>query len=167
MSRFFSFVALVAWSLWIGGLIMLFLSVMTLFGKSKSVASEAAPHLFMAFERYQLILAAVALSSTFAWRMTARLAPLNALFVLLALSAFCAAFTPLYVTNRMEALRAEGKNSTPEFQQLHRRATRLYVVEAIVLLIGAFPLYAALRHKPLQLQTGTAPAPAATGPTPS
>jgi hypothetical protein len=169
MSRLFSFLALVSWSLWFGGLICLFLLIMALFAKSRAIAPEAAPHLFLAFERYQLVLAAIALTSTFAWRMTIRLSALHALFILLALAAFGAAVNPLYLTSKMEALRSEGKQSSPEFKQLHRHATRVYVAQAVLLFIGAFPLYAALRRQSPDLHHGTTnnPPPTTTPPTPA
>jgi len=62
MSRFFAFLTLVAWALWLGGLITLFLCVGTMFSHNRSLAADMAPQLFVNFERYQLILAAAALT---------------------------------------------------------------------------------------------------------
>ena len=59
MSRILSFIALLAWSLWLGGLVTLFVCVVMLFKTDRAIATQAAPHLFLAFERYQLIVAAV------------------------------------------------------------------------------------------------------------
>ena len=58
---------MLAWGLWFGGLITLFLMVSHLFSADRATAVVAAPRMFLAFERYQIIVAAVALVATVAW----------------------------------------------------------------------------------------------------
>jgi len=45
MSRLFAFITLLAWALWLGGLITLFLCVITLFHHDRSLAANVAPKL--------------------------------------------------------------------------------------------------------------------------
>jgi hypothetical protein len=160
MRNLFSFLTLLTWALWLGGMVTLFICVMALFHTERASAIVAAPHMFLIFERYQLVLAAIALSSTFAWRFTTRLPPLVALFVLLTLAALGAVATPMYVTKKMGELRAENKVSSPEFQQLHRKATWIYRAQAVLLLAAGFPLLLGLRGQGRLDQTPTPPTPA-------
>ena|SRR5258705_11548216 len=145
MSRIYSFVALLGWSLWLGGLITLFISVTTLFRRDHALAQQAAPHLFLVFEQYQLILAAVALTSTFAWRLSSRIMLLNMMFLMLALAALGAVASPMYFTKRMESLREQGRTNSPEFRKLHGQSMGVYTGEAVLLLIGGLILFAALK----------------------
>src|SRR5437867_10026 len=146
MSRLFAFVSLLAWALWLGGLITLFICVITLFHHNRSLAADSAPLLFVNFERYQLILAAVALTATVAWRITTKNLLLNLLFLLLCLSSLGAIASPLYFSKQMESLREQGKTSSPKFETLHHQSEWVYTTEATLLLICGFPLFVALRR---------------------
>jgi hypothetical protein len=145
MSRFFAFITLLAWALWLGGLITLFLCVITLFRHNRAMAVDSAPLLFVNFERYQLILAAVALTCCVAWRITTKNLLLNLLFLLLCLSSLGAIASPLYFSKQMEVLREEGKTTSPRFETLHQQSEWVYTTEATLLLISGFPLFVALR----------------------
>ncbi len=146
MSRFFAFLTLVAWSLWLGGLVTLFLCILTLFKHNHSLAAQSAPLLFVTFERYQLLLAAIVLTSTVAWRFTTKNLLINLLFLLLCLSSLGAIASPLYFTKQMEALRHQGDSSSPKFKTLHSQSMWVYTTQATLLLICGFPLFTAL-HK--------------------
>lgn len=127
---------LLAWALWLGGLIALFLLVQTLFAKDRPLAGDAAPILFTAFERYQIILAAIAVLSVVGWRMVSRQGLLRAVFLLLGLATVGAALGPITITSRMQSLRVKGLSGTPEFRKLHGYSMIVYVGGA-VLLAGA------------------------------
>jgi hypothetical protein len=146
MSRLFAFITLLAWALWLGGLVTLFLCVITLFSHNRSLAADAAPHLFVNFERYQLIVAAVALTATVVWRVTTKNLLLNLLFLLLCLSSLGAITSPLYFSKQMEVLRQEGRTNSSRFESLHRQSEWVYTAEAALLLIAGFPLFVALRR---------------------
>jgi hypothetical protein len=147
MSRLFAFITLVAWGLWLGGLITLFLCVITMFSHNRSLAADIAPQLFVNFERYQLILAAVALTSSVVWRVVSKNLLVNWLFLLLCLSSLGAIASPLYFSKQMEVLRQEGKTSSPRFEALHKQSEWVYTAEATMLLVGGLALFAALRRR--------------------
>ena len=142
----FSLVAALAWGLWFGGLMALFLFVQTMFDRSRTVAVDAAPMLFLAFEKYQLALAAVAVLATFAWWVTTRSGRVLAFGLCLALAVLGAVASPTLITPRLERLRLTGQSDTPEFRALHGRSMMIYVCEAAVLLIGGIILPVALRE---------------------
>ena len=146
MSRLFAFLSLVAWALWLGGLITLFLCVITLFTHNRSLAVDVAPQLFVNFERYQLIVAAVALTTTVLWRVLSKNLMVNWIFLLLCLSSLGAITSPLYFSKQMEMLRQEGKTNSPTFEALHRQSEWVYTSEAVLLLICGIPLFIALRR---------------------
>src|SRR5258707_499027 len=69
MRTLLSILVTLAWALWLGGLVTLFLTVVTLFRFDRTIAIQTAPQIFLMWERYQLALAAAALVTTFALRV--------------------------------------------------------------------------------------------------
>ncbi len=133
-----SFVVTLAWGLWLGGMVALVVFVQTLFARNRAIALDAAPMLFVAFERVQLILAAAAIVGTFCWWLLTRRRAMMVLFTLFAISGAIAAMSTTFNTGPMERLRARGLRESPEFQRLHRRSTRMYMAEMLMLLaVGA------------------------------
>jgi len=146
MSRFFAFLTMLVWGLWLGGLITLFICVITLFTHNRAAAIDAAPQLFVNFERYQLILAALGLTTTVIWRVVSKNLLVNWIFLLLCLSSLGAIASPLYFSKQMEVLRQEGKTSSARFEALHKQSEWVYTGEAALLLVGGLALFAALRR---------------------
>ena len=69
MRRLFGMIVLLAWGLWLGGLVTLFMAVTTLFATlDRHTAGVGAAHIFRLFNQYQLAFAAAALLATFFWR---------------------------------------------------------------------------------------------------
>jgi hypothetical protein len=146
MRYVFSTLAALAWALWFGGLMTLFVSVQSMFARDRAVAVDAAPMLFAAFERYQLLLAAIAIVSTFGWWLTVRSRRVIAVALLLALAVLGAVASSTLVTPRLERLRLAGESGSPAFLSLHGQSMMLYVGEAAALLVAGMILPAALRH---------------------
>jgi hypothetical protein len=144
MSRVASTLVRLSTSLWFGGMIFLFLAVQTLFRAFPRAASDVAPRtapaLFNVFEKYQLVLAAVALVSAFAWYVTTRSKRVMVLFALLALAATGAAVSTALITPQMEQLRAAGQSSSSRFRTLHARSMQCYVAQAALLLVSVLML---------------------------
>src|SRR5437016_5506223 len=103
-----SLLVLLAWALWLGGLMALFLMVSHLFNVDRALAVQAAPRMFIAFERYQIFLAAAALTATAVWRLTEVRGVLTALFVLFTLAAIGAILQTTLISPRMHRLREAG-----------------------------------------------------------
>lgn len=160
-----SFVTALAWSLWFGGMIALLMFVMVLFKANRPIAIEAAPVMFVAFGRAQLLLGACALIGAFAWWVLSRRRAVMTLFILFAISASLAAASLALVVAPMERLRAEGRRDSPEFKQLHRISNVMYLGEAGLLLAAGAMLPGAMRTKisPTTAR-GVAAAPADTAP---
>ena len=121
-----SFVIALAWGLWFGGIIALFVFVQTLFATDRPLAVQAAPVLFGAFERVQILLAAFTLIGTFSLWMLMRRRAVMTLFALCAISAALAALSAALVTTPMERLRHEGLSSSPQFKRLHGVSMLMY-----------------------------------------
>src|SRR5437868_2479354 len=100
-----SLLAALAWGLWLGGLMTLFLTVSHLFSVNRSIAVNAAPEMFDIFERYQIALAAAALISSAIWRLATPRALLTVLFLLFALASLGPIVSSTLVTPKMQALR--------------------------------------------------------------
>ena len=75
MNRVLATLVCLAWALWFGGAVMVFVtagSLFATFAPDKVTAGTAAAGVFRTWERYQLVLAAVALVLTVAWRALLR-----------------------------------------------------------------------------------------------
>ena len=130
----------IVWSLWFGGIIALFIFVQTLFARlPRETFITAAPHLFFAFERYQLALAAIALIVTGVEWLT-QVKGARILFVLLTAATLLAVVETAVITPHIERLRMSAQISTPEFRRWHGISMGGYLIEAIVLLWAGFVL---------------------------
>jgi hypothetical protein len=152
-----SLLALLAWALWLGGLITLFISVNHLFAVNRPIAVQAAPEIFNIFERYQIILAAVALLLTAIWRLTTPRKLHTALFFLFALASVGTIVSAAMISPKMQAIRLAGQSSGPEFRKLHGFSMMVYMSEAALLLIGGFVLTAAMRQKAVEAALASTP----------
>ncbi|MCC7351005.1 MAG: DUF4149 domain-containing protein [Phycisphaerales bacterium] len=128
------------WALWFGGLMTIFISVQSLFNHSRDLAVQANPVLFASFERYQLILAAIALLSTFAWILSHPSRWKSVLFILFALAALGAVISSAWITPRINELQAQHLTATPEFRKAHGQSMMIYTATAALLLIAGLIL---------------------------
>jgi hypothetical protein len=132
---------LITWALWFGGVMGLFLSVQVLFHQTdRAVFLASAPRLFIAFERYQLMLAATSLLLTCGWQLISPFPRFRTLFTLVTSAALGAVVETTLITPRIEALRIQGASHTPEFMRLHGLSMCVYMAVAITLLIAGVVL---------------------------
>jgi hypothetical protein len=135
-----------AWGLWFGGLMMLFFAVGHLFRVNRPTAVIAAPEIFIVFERYQILLAAVALLTSAIWRLTTPRAALTVLFFLFALASVGTVVETAAIAPRMHAIRRAGESSGPDFRRLHGYSMIVYTAQTAMLLAAGFVLTAARRE---------------------
>ena len=140
-----------AWGLWFGGIVMVFIAVTSLFrtfAPDRTLAGTAAAGVFRRFEAYQLALGAVAIVAAVAWRAADRAARGRkaVLIALLLLAAVAAVASTFVVSRRIEALRQTHLTGTPEFSRLHGTSMMVYTSEAAVLLVAGLVLCSALRE---------------------
>lgn len=137
-------VSLFAWGLWIGGLIFAFVVPTGLFARDRALAIQANPVIFSIFERYQLILAAVALASLLSWRIAGGSLLTTAVFVMLCLAAIPAVVAPTVVSPRMRELIQQRRTDTQQFKRLHGYSMMLYSAEGAALIVAGLVLPAAI-----------------------
>lgn len=129
----------VVWSLWLGGLVALFICVQSLFNTfagDHSLAGLAASGIFWRFNRYQLVLAAIALIGSFFWRIGSGRSAVTGLFFCFGLASFAAIVVAGIVTPHLEAMRIAHETHSSQFIQLHGISMMLYLSEVVCLLIG-------------------------------
>jgi hypothetical protein len=160
LAPLFAVAVTLAWALWFGGLITLFLAVTSLFdtfSADRALAGTAAAGIFRRFESYQLFLAAVAVVAAALWRVSDPVVSprrRTIVLMLLALSAGMALVSTFVVSNRIENLRQNGLTDTPEFRRLHGLSMTAYSAESLTLLVaglllpGAFVLRGGVVHFP-------------------
>ncbi|HTW94739.1 MAG TPA: hypothetical protein VMD30_08105 [Tepidisphaeraceae bacterium] len=145
MKTIFSTLSCLAWGLWFGGLVALFIFVTTLFQWNHDMAVQTAPRLFAVFEPYQVIVAAVTLLSTIAWRWTARRGLISVIF-LLALATAGAILSPVFLSPRMHELIAAGQLGSPQWWRLHGESMIVYCFDTVCLLLVGLLLPISLRR---------------------
>jgi hypothetical protein len=144
MRYLISTVVALAWALWLGGLLALFIFVKRLFGYDHDLAAQAAPQLFLVFQKYQLILAAALLAGTVAWRVLRGGRAVVTMFILFGLATAGASVLPMAIVSKMEVLRAEKRTDSAEFKRLHGESMAVLSGETLMLLVGGCFLPAAM-----------------------
>ena len=115
-------------SLWLGGLVSLFVFVATLFPFDRPTALVAAPRMFHVFERYQLILAGISIALTIAWRMCACSKSKRWLTAFLIAGAVLASVQAGVISPKMNEVRFADPHL---FQQLHRVANVIFITTTL------------------------------------
>ena len=136
MRRFFAILVSLAWGLWFGGLVLLFLAVQSLFvtfADRHDLAGAAASGIFRRCNVYQLVLAGVALATTPIGRAGRARTALLALFSCAAAGALVVAFV---LTPRIEAMRGTDLVHSAQFRQLHGLSMLVYSLEVLLLLFA-------------------------------
>ena len=154
--RSLSTVLVLAWGVWFGAIVMVFVTVgslFTTFADQRQVAGAAAAGVFRSFERLELIAAPIALVAVLVTRWRGR-SPQSSqvLFVLLAMATLGALRSRFFLTPRIEELRRQGVPSTSDqFKSLHRASTRIYTAQGVALLAAGVmlvPVIAPRRNDP-------------------
>jgi hypothetical protein len=148
MQRFLSVLVTLAWGLWFGGLVTLFMAVTSLFqtfGTQRSIAGMGAASIFRRFELFQLALAAAALLATLAWRMIAGRSGVKVgILALMSVATVLAMVETAVVARKIEALRGQGDTQSAQFKKLHGGSMALYVGETVLLLAAGLLLPSAI-----------------------
>jgi len=147
--RLLPIVLVLAWGLWFGAIVMVFVTVTSLFetfADQKHLAGAAAAGVFRRFDWLHLIAAAAAVLANAAWL---RLGDTGygrrtALVVAFALAAGLAVTSTLAISRRIDNLRKNGLVDTPEFKKLHGMSMGLYTAEAASLLVAGLLLPGAI-----------------------
>lgn len=135
MRRALLALTLIAWGLWFGGLVVLLLFVTRLFQNSRTNAVEAAPVLFRTFANYQLMVGMIACACATLLTLQTRRSS-HAVMSLLLIGSLGAGLLIRGWTNQMEAIRAAGQSSGPEFKALHGKSSMAYTAAAALLLVA-------------------------------
>jgi hypothetical protein len=111
----------------------------------------------LVFAKYELALAAVALTGTGLLLITYPSKTFMLLLAGLIVASGMAVTAGLGLTPQMEALRVQGKQHTTEFQKYHGKAMITMVVESASLLLSGFVLLAAVGPGSKNLVIETSP----------
>ena len=145
MRYFLSTILLFAWGLWIGGQATLVLLIVTLFVHDRPTAIHAGPTIFPVFEKYQLILAAIAIVDCAILAVWTRRKMFISILVFFIFAAIGGIVSRTLITPRMVGLWKEQRSEGAEFAELHKRSQLVYNSEFILLLVGGSMIPAALR----------------------
>lgn len=135
MRRLFGIIVLLAWGLWFGGLITLFIAVTTLFATlDRHTAGVGAARIFRLFNQFQLGLAAAALLATFFWRVIGPPRFKTALFSFFGLATVGACAIAIWIAPQIAGLQAKGLTHSAQFGKVHGLSMVVYLAEVVALL---------------------------------
>ena len=145
MHRLLSKFLVLAWGVWFGAIVMVFVTVTSMFSTfadQRQVAGAAAAGVFRRFEVLQLGAATVAVvAGVLLWSIAARTRAGMLLPVLLSLAAAGAVVSTFVLTPRIDDLRRLGvPSSSDQFKSLHRASSGVYASQAVVLLAAGLVL---------------------------
>jgi hypothetical protein len=135
MKRFLLVVGTLAWGLWFGGMIALFLFVMRLFITNRAIAVDAAPVLFRSFAIYQIIVGMITCSAATLLAIQTRKKSLAISAGLMLISLALSLVLKMW-TDEMMRLNRSLVSDVARFQTLHHNTTNLYTASAILLFIA-------------------------------
>ncbi|MBC7785563.1 MAG: DUF4149 domain-containing protein [Burkholderiales bacterium] len=142
-------------ALWLGGLIALFLFVSFLFRQDRARAVQVAPILFHVIERYQLMLAAIALASTVVWRFYGCSRAKRVLLLCLLAATGLAMAEFAVISPRINTLRMQDQSDGVEFKRLHGYAMVLYTSTAVMTAVAGCAFIAAVRRDAMNYRRST------------
>jgi hypothetical protein len=145
MRTLFAIIATLAWALWLGGSVALFIFVIVLFRADREIARQAAPLLFLVFEKYQIALGATGIVAGAGWWVGTRSRWVMYWIALLLIASIGTVVTPMLITSRMEELRRSERTATPEYQALHKRSEWVYMAQTALLACAGLVLPLAMR----------------------
>jgi hypothetical protein len=129
------------WSLWFGGLVMLFLAVSSLFKTFPAqTAGQGAAPIFRLFNAYQLTLAALCLTFTFIWRLLVPSKRPTWLFTFFAVATLLACFVTMYLAPHIALLQHQGQTHSDAFKRFHAFSMLTYTAQVAVLFISGLLL---------------------------
>jgi FtsH-binding integral membrane protein len=148
MNRLLSILVVLVWGVWVGSLVGVFVAVTSLSrtfaatgpGGERTVSEMfglTAGNVFGLYERVQLVLAAVALVLSFAWRIChGATRQKTALFVLFALAAASAVVEAAYVAPQINRMREAQEVKSDRFKLFHGLSFGLYSANILLLAVG-------------------------------
>jgi hypothetical protein len=142
-----SILLLFAWGLWLGGLVTVFFVVTLLFAADKTLAVQVGPRVFPPFEKFQLILGAMALLGCFALRVSTKSGFWTLVFAMLVVAVLPAIASPLLVTPKLMALWSQNLSYNADFKKLHGYSMMLYTATTIMLTVAGLLLPWGLMRK--------------------
>src|SRR5438477_4064605 len=120
MQRLISTLITLIWSLWFGGLVMLFLAVSSLFKTfPRETAGQGAAPIFHLFNAYQLALATLSLIATFVWRLIGPPKRTTWLFAFFAVATLLGCLVTMYLAPQIEHLQHQGQAQSDAFKRYH------------------------------------------------
>ncbi len=120
-------------ALWLGGLIALFIFVSTLFVNDRATAVLAAPQLFHSFDRYQLMVAGVAIVCAIGWRFYACSIVKKVMMGALLVAASLGVVEIAYIAPHLDGSRVVDHDT---FQRYHAIARWAYEAAAALVMVA-------------------------------
>lgn len=160
MKRILPYLIGLSLALWLGGLVTLFISLISIFRYNRGIGAQVGPVLFSRFEPYQIGLGLIAVVLTFVWRMYSCSRAKKVLMISLILAVAVSTFSYTYLTPQIiHMATGEVVNTSDRFVQLHKTSEKLYNLLAGLVLVAFISFIAAVRSdsgvgRPIALPNG-------------
>ncbi len=148
MQRILPYIIGLTLALWLGGLVTLFIALISIFRYNRGIGAQVGPVLFSKFEPYQIGLGLIAVICTVVWRMYACSRAKKILLTCVLAAVSIAVISFAYLTPQVAQMAADETASADEkFARLHKTSEMLYNVMAILVLIAFGSFIAAMKSE--------------------
>lgn len=148
MKRLLPYLIGLSVALWLGGLVTLFISLISIFRYNRGIGSQVGPVLFSRFEPYQIGLGLIAVVLTFVWRIYSCSRAKKILLISLILAVTLSTVSYTYLTPQiMHMTTGQVIESGERFDQLHKTSEKLYNLLAVLVLVAFVSFIAAVRSE--------------------
>jgi hypothetical protein len=148
MRRILPYIIGLTIALWLGGLVTLFISLISIFRYNRGIGAQVGPVLFGKFEPYQIGLGLIASVCTVVWRMYACSRAKKLLLICLLAAVSIAVTSYAYLTPQVAQMAAdEATNASDRFNRLHKTSEMLYNIMAVLVLIAFGSFIAAMKSE--------------------
>lgn len=145
-----SVVMMLAWALWLGGLVGVLLAVTSIFATlapDRAAAGVIAAGLFHRWETVMIVAAGAALVCSAGLSMLRKSVVGAASLVVLMLAGALSFYVVIGITPAIDRMREAGQTSTPEFRRTHGLSMGLYSGVGVLLLVQGVLMPALLNRK--------------------
>jgi hypothetical protein len=148
MRRILPYIIGLTTALWLGGLVTLFIALISIFRYNRGIGAQVGPVLFSKFEPYQIGLGLIAIVCTVVWRMYACSRAKKLLLACLIAAVSIAVISFAYLTPQITQMASdEVANASEKFAKLHKTSEMMYRALAVLVLIAFGAFIAAMKSE--------------------
>ena len=154
MRYFLKILVLLSWACWLGGMILLYVTIQEINREfpDRLIFGRIGGAMFGVFMRFQLVVGALACVSSMGLLILENRRSKQVLFFIFAL-AMAGALGTVPITKKIDAMRVMQQTTTPEFKATHKKSGMIFAGQQLLLLMASCLMPAVARREDQPLKT--------------